>query len=57
MRFTIITVCRNSENMLPRAMASLAAQRYKDYEWVVIDGASADDTIRIARSFLPPHCS
>ena len=32
-------------------MDSLAAQRYKDYEWVVIDGASTDNTLRIAQSF------
>ena len=32
-------------------MASLSAQRYKDYEWVVIDGASTDGTVGIAQSF------
>lgn len=32
-------------------MASLAAQSYKDYEWVVIDGASTDTTLRIVESF------
>ena len=51
MKFSIITVCRNSEKTLPRAMDSLAAQRYKGYEWIVIDGASTDNTVRIARSF------
>jgi glycosyltransferase involved in cell wall biosynthesis len=51
MKFSIITVCRNSEKMLPKAMESLIAQGYKDYEWVVIDGASTDSTLRIAQSF------
>ena len=51
MKFSIITVCRNSEKVLPKAMASLSAQHYKDYEWVVIDGASTDSTLRIAQSF------
>lgn len=32
-------------------MASLASQCYKDYEWVVIDGASTDGTVSIAKSF------
>ena len=51
MKFSIITVCHNSEKVLPEAMASLAAQHYKDYEWVVIDGASTDSTIKITQSF------
>lgn len=32
-------------------MASLSEQSYKDYEWVVIDGASTDDTLRLVQSF------
>jgi glycosyltransferase involved in cell wall biosynthesis len=51
MRFSIVTVCRNSEKTLPKAMESLSAQSCKDYEWVVIDGASTDNTIKIAQSF------
>ncbi|MEO8768069.1 MAG: glycosyltransferase family 2 protein [Nitrosospira sp.] len=51
MKFSIITVCWNSEKVLPRAMASLFTQRYKDYEWVVIDGASTDGTLGIVQSF------
>lgn len=51
MKFTIITVCRNSEKVLPRAMSSLIRQRFKDYEWVVVDGASTDGTLGIIRSF------
>jgi glycosyltransferase involved in cell wall biosynthesis len=51
MRFSIVTVCRNSEKVLPRAMDSLAAQKYSDYEWIVIDGKSSDATVAIAQSF------
>lgn len=32
-------------------MQSLSAQHYKDYEWIVIDGASTDGTLKIAQSF------
>jgi len=32
-------------------MASLSAQRCQDYEWVVVDGASSDRTVDIARTF------
>jgi glycosyltransferase involved in cell wall biosynthesis len=51
MKFSIITVCRNSEKVLPHSMNSLAAQLYKNYEWIVIDGASTDSTVKIAQSF------
>jgi|GEM_PF-250298 len=51
MKLSIITVCWNSEAVLPRAMASLSAQSYKDYEWIVIDGVSTDGTLGIAQSF------
>lgn len=32
-------------------MGSLATQRCKDYEWIVIDGASVDNSVKIAQSF------
>jgi glycosyltransferase involved in cell wall biosynthesis len=58
MRFSIITVCRNSEALLPRAMESLAAQTCADYEWLVIDGASTDKTVAVAKGFAaaPSTC-
>lgn len=59
MRFSVVTVCRNSQALLPRAMASLAGQTFTDYEWLVIDGASTDNTVAIAKSFTaaPSTCS
>lgn len=51
MKFSIITVCFNSANVLSGAMQSLAAQTWCDYEWVVVDGGSSDGTIDLARTF------
>ena len=51
MRFSVITVTRNSEAVLARAMASLQRQSFADYEWIVIDGASQDDTVAVAKRF------
>lgn len=48
-RFTIITVCFNAEATLPATAGSLVAQRCTDYEWLVVDGASTDRTVAIAR--------
>ena len=51
MKFTVITVCRNSEKVLARALSSLRQQIYRDREWVVIDGLSSDATLEIVRSY------
>lgn len=49
--FSVITVCRNSVRVLPRAMASLSQQCYANFEWVVVDGASRDGTPALAATF------
>lgn len=43
-RFSIITVTRNNLPGLRRTADSLSAQTSRDYEWIVIDGASTDGT-------------
>lgn len=43
-RFSIITVCYNAREVLPAAVASLAAQSHADREWIVVDGGSKDGT-------------
>jgi glycosyltransferase involved in cell wall biosynthesis len=51
MKFSIVTVCWNSAAVLKGARDSLLAQTYRDYEWVVVDGASNDNTMEIVRGF------
>ena len=48
--FSIVTVCFNARATLPEARASLAAQRFGDYEWIVVDGASTDGTAEWVRA-------
>lgn len=48
--FSIITVCYNSAATLPATAASLRVQTNRDYEWIVVDGASSDDTAALARA-------
>lgn len=50
-RVSVITVTRNSEAVLPQAMASLARQTFRGFEWIVIDGASQDSTVELAKRF------
>ena len=42
--FTVFTPTYNRGHVLHRAYESLRAQTYRDFEWLVIDNASTDDT-------------
>ncbi len=53
MRFTIITIAFNSEKTIERTIKSVLAQTYKDYEYVLVDGASKDGTLDIVRRYEP----
>jgi len=50
--FTVITACRNAEHSLDVTASSLRAQRFTDYEWIVVDGASTDNTCDVARRYI-----
>lgn len=43
-KITIITVCYNSAVVLEETIKSVFKQDYKDIEYIIIDGASKDDT-------------
>lgn len=45
--FSIITVCRNAAATLETAIASVAAQTFRDFQFIVIDGASSDGSKEI----------
>ncbi len=49
MKVTIITVCKNSESTIEKAVSSVFSQTYKEIEYVVVDGASTDRTLDIIR--------
>lgn len=51
MKISIITVCKNAQDALPRTMDSVLSQTYPDIEHIVIDGASTDGTV----AFLQEH--
>ena len=44
---SVITVCRNAADLLPATMESLSAQTWTKYEYLIIDGASADSTLEL----------
>lgn len=44
MLFSIITPCYNSSKTLMRTYESLKSQSFKDFEWILVDDASTDNT-------------
>ncbi len=51
MKISVITVTYNAEATISRTMESVARQTYPSIEHVVIDGASKDRTVAIAREY------
>lgn len=48
--FTIITVVRNGAPTIQRCINSIASQTFRDFEYLVVEGASTDETLEIARA-------
>lgn len=51
MLVTIVTPCYNSEKTIKRTIESVLSQTYQDIEYIIIDGASTDGTVKIAESY------
>jgi glycosyltransferase involved in cell wall biosynthesis len=51
LKFSIITVCYNSENTIRETIESLFSQNYKDIEYILVDGNSKDNTINIVNEY------
>jgi GT2 family glycosyltransferase len=50
---SVVIVCRNSGDYLPRCLEALDKQEYRDFEIVVVDNASTDDSTRDLPSKWP----
>lgn len=51
MKFSIITASLNSADTIRDAIESVAIQDHSDIEYIVVDGASRDDTMRIVGEY------
>lgn len=50
-RISLITVCYNAESSIAGALQSARAQTYRNFEHLVVDGASKDRTLDVVRQF------
>lgn len=51
MKVSIITVCLNSENTIERTFKSVISQTYSEFEYIVVDGESKDNTVKIVKEY------
>jgi glycosyltransferase involved in cell wall biosynthesis len=51
MKISIITVCYNSEKTIADTFTSIQSQDHDDIEYIVVDGGSTDNTLKIAKQF------
>jgi len=54
MKLSVVTVCLNAEKTIAFMIESFLNQRHPNKELLIIDGASRDKTVEIARSFDSP---
>lgn len=52
MLITVFTPTYNRAHLLPRLYESLCKQTFKDFEWVIVDDGSVDETRKIVSSFV-----
>lgn len=50
-KISIITACYNSEKTIAYTLDSVAKQKYKNIEHILIDGGSTDDTLKILKKY------
>ena len=46
---SVIMVCLNSQKYLAKSINSVLKQSYKNFELIIIDGGSTDDTLKILK--------
>jgi glycosyltransferase involved in cell wall biosynthesis len=54
-RFSVIMTTFNRANTVPMAIESVLAQEAADFELIIVDDGSTDETARVLRSFTDPR--
>lgn len=50
---SIVTICFNSAITIERTIMSVLAQTYENYEYILVDGGSKDETIDMIKKYEP----
>ena len=53
MKISLITITYNSGKTLADTIQSVISQTYKDIEYIIVDGASKDNTVSIIKEYEP----
>lgn len=53
MRLSIITINRNNATGLEKTLQSVALQTFKEFEYIIIDGASTDGSVEVVKLHEP----
>lgn len=51
MKVSIITTCYNREKSIAQAIESVLAQNYPDIEYIIVDGASSDNSLKVINGY------
>lgn len=51
MKLSIVSINRNNAAGLEKTLQSVAAQTFKEFEYIVIDGASTDDSVEVIKRY------
>lgn len=51
LKISLITVTRNAERTIARCIESVIAQNYPHVEYIIIDGSSTDNTVKIINNY------
>jgi len=50
-KFSIVTIVKNSADSIAKTIESVIEQQHHDYEYIVIDGGSSDNTVEIIKRY------
>lgn len=50
---SIVTICYNAANTITRTLQSISEQSYEHIEYIIIDGASSDNTLELIARYAP----